>query len=62
MASPDAARELRIDFPGMVRGSVKHLSWADWFARFDTAGLAFRFLDKTLTDGGSNFYHLVAAQ
>ena len=36
---------IRLDFPGYTGAdSLEHISWDDWFDKFDESGLARRFL------------------
>jgi hypothetical protein len=54
---------LRIDFPGFSgEESLQHISWDDWFEKFDERGLA--LLHQEMTAGGaqSNFNKLVSRE
>jgi hypothetical protein len=53
VGTADASTELGIDFsPNPVDDGIKHVSWADWFAQFEHADLAFR-TDAVETDDES---------
>jgi hypothetical protein len=54
---------LRIDFPGFSgEGSLKPLSWDDFFERFDQANLAFLYQDATTSGRRSRFNKFVARE
>ena len=51
---------LRIDFPGFSgEGSLRKISWDDWFEKFDESNLAFLYVDETLQGDCSRFFKLV---
>jgi hypothetical protein len=54
---------LRIDFPGgSGEDELKHVSWDEWFGKFDASGVAFLY-QKEKTDGDdSTFFKLVSAK
>lgn len=54
---------IRIDFPGFSgEGSLRRISWDEWFQKFDEAGLAFVYEEQTPTGQRSNFNELVARE
>ena len=56
-AEPD---ELEIDFPpGAGADSVEHISWEEWFAKFDEQDLCFLYQEEMATGDESNFFKLV---
>jgi len=51
---------LRIDFPGYSgEGSLKPVSWDEWFQIFDERGVEFLYQDKTAGGKQSRFNKLV---
>jgi hypothetical protein len=51
---------LRIDFPGGAgEDSLEHVSWDDWFRKFDESGLAFLYQEEKAGGEGSTFFKLV---
>jgi hypothetical protein len=51
---------LRIDFPGFTgKGTLKPISWDQWFRIFDERDLAFLCQDKTSDGKISRFFKLV---
>jgi hypothetical protein len=51
---------LRIDFPGGAdEQSLEHISWDEWFQKFDEQGLAFLYQDEKASGEGSTFFKLV---
>jgi hypothetical protein len=51
---------LRIDFPGGAgEDQLEHISWDDWFAKFDENGLAFLYQEKKASGEDSTFFKLV---
>ena len=51
---------LRIDFPGFSgAGSLKPISWDDWFDTFDESILAFLYQEKTVDGKQSRFFKLI---
>jgi hypothetical protein len=51
---------LRIDFPGYSgEGSLKPISWDEWFQKFGESRLAFLYQDKTKDGKPSRFFKLV---
>ncbi|HET8600960.1 MAG TPA: hypothetical protein VFL99_11595 [Segeticoccus sp.] len=51
---------LRIDFPGGTgEGELEHLSWDDWFEKFDDNELAFLYQEKKSSGEDSTFFKLV---
>jgi|ERR1051326_574452 hypothetical protein len=54
---------LRIDFPGYSgEESLQHVSWADWFKKFDERKLALLFQEKTAGGAESNFNKIVSRE
>jgi hypothetical protein len=57
----DEAGILRIDFPGGAgEDQLAHISWEDWFAKFDEKKLAFLYQDEKASGEGSTFFELVS--
>ena len=55
-AGDDAAGILRIDFPGRGEDQeLEHVSWDEFFAKFDESDLTFLYQDKTSDGGISRF-------
>jgi len=51
---------LRIDFPGYSgKGTLKRISWDEWFRKFDESNLSFLYQDKTAGGKTSRFFKLV---
>ena len=51
---------LRIDFPGGAgEESLEHISWDDWFAKFDQSDLAFLYQESKASGEDSTFFKLV---
>ena len=58
--SSDEAGVLRIDFPGGAGDErLEHVSWEDWFAKFDESQLAFLYQKKKADGGDSTFFKLI---
>lgn len=56
----DEAGVLRIDFPGGAgKESLEHISWDDWFEKFDENKLAFLYQSKKASGEDSTFFKLV---
>ncbi|HWT94000.1 MAG TPA: hypothetical protein VN238_13435 [Solirubrobacteraceae bacterium] len=56
----DDAGILRIDFPGGAgEDQLEHLSWDDWFAKFEDSGLAFLYQEQKASGEDSTFFKLV---
>jgi hypothetical protein len=52
---------LRIDFPGGAgEESLEHISWDDWFAKFDENKLAFLYQSRKASGEPSTFFKLVS--
>jgi hypothetical protein len=46
-SAPDGPQgALRIEIPGQEEEFIEHLSWDEWFHRFDARGLAFCYEDE----------------
>jgi hypothetical protein len=51
---------LRIDFPGGAgEDELKHISWDDWFQKFDASGVAFLYQSEKADGDDSTFFKLV---
>ncbi len=58
--SGDEPGVLRIDFPGGAgEDQLEHISWDDWFAKFDANELAFLYQDTKASGEDSTFFKLV---
>lgn len=54
---------LRLDFPGYSgQDSLEHISWEDWFQKFDERKLALLHQDETAGGAKSNFNKLVSRE
>lgn len=54
---------LRLDFPGYSgQDSLEHISWDEWFDKFDERGLALLHQDKTARGQKSNFNKLISRE
>jgi hypothetical protein len=52
---------LRIDMPGYGgEGSLEHISWDEWFDKFDREDLAFVYQETTKDGAPSNFNKIVS--
>ena len=57
----DEAGVLRIDFPGYSgAGSLEHISWDEFFQKFDEKHLAFLYQEHTSSGEESRFFKLVS--
>jgi hypothetical protein len=51
---------LRIDLPGGAgEESLEHVSWDEWFEKFDEKQLAFLYQDEKASGEGSTFFKLI---
>jgi hypothetical protein len=51
---------LRIDFPGGTgEDELEHISWDEWFRKFDESGLAFLYQERKSGGEDSTFFKLV---
>ena len=51
---------LRIDFPaGTGEDQLEHISWDDWFQKFDDVGLSFLYQEQKSSGEDSTFFKLV---
>lgn len=58
--SADDPGILRIDFPGGTGEDVlDHISWDDWFDKFDENDLVFLYQEEKAGGEGSTFFKLV---
>jgi len=54
---------IRLDFPGYSGDqSLEHISWDEWFQKFDESNLALLHQDTLATGGKSNFNKLIARE
>ena len=52
---------LRIDFPGGAgTDDLDHISWEDWFAKFEEENLAFLYQKQKASGEDSTFFKLVS--
>ena len=57
----DAAGVLRIDFPGGAgEDQLEHISWDEWFEKFDGEKLAFLYQERKASGEDSTFFKLVS--
>lgn len=57
----DEAGVLRIDFPGGAgEDQLEHISWEDWFAKFEDQKLAFLYQQQKADGSDSTFFKLVS--
>lgn len=57
----DPAGVLRVDFPGgSGTDDLEHISWEDWFTKFDDEDLAFLYQDQKADGEDSTFFKIVA--
>lgn len=51
---------LRIDFPGGTGDEeLEHISWDEWFEKFDRENLAFLYQEQKASGEDSTFFKLV---
>ncbi len=54
---------LRIDFPGYSgEQTLEHISWDEWYEKFDDNNLTFLYQDKTKGGKESRFFKLVCME
>jgi len=59
-ASKGEVSVLRIDFPGGAgEEDLEQISWDDWFAKFDSSGLALLYQERKADGSESTFNKLV---
>ena len=59
----DDAGVLRIDFPGYTgEDSLEHISWDEFFEKFDEKHLAFLYQEETSNGSESRFFKLVSRE
>jgi hypothetical protein len=59
-ARGDTACVLRIDFPAYTgEGTLKPISWNEWFKEFDQNNLAFLYQERTADGKQTRFYKLI---
>ncbi len=57
----DDSGVLRIDFPGgSGEDELEHISWEEWFQKFDDNGLAFLYQQEKADGEDSTFFKLVS--
>jgi hypothetical protein len=57
----DGAGVLRIDFPGGAgEDQLEHISWDEWFEKFDGEKLAFLYQEQKASGEDSTFFKLVS--
>ena len=57
----DEAGVLRIDFPGGAgEDQLEHISWNEWFEKFDENQLAFLYQEEKASGEDSTFFKLVS--
>jgi hypothetical protein len=57
----EGAGVLRIDFPGGAgEDQLEHISWDEWFEKFDENGLAFLYQQEKASGEDSTFFKLVS--
>lgn len=49
---------MRFDFPGYDGEDLEHVSWEEWFERFDERGLRFIYQEHKKDGSQSNFFQL----
>lgn len=60
-ADGDELGVLRIDFPGgSGEKDLEHVSWDDWFAKFDQEGLALLYQEQHADGSDSTFFKIVS--
>jgi hypothetical protein len=51
---------LRIDFPGGTgEEKLEHISWDEWFRKFDESNLAFLYQEEKASGEDSTFFKLI---
>lgn len=59
----ECAGLLRIDFPGYSgEESLEHISWNEFFEKFEESNLAFLYQEETKGGGTSRFFKLVSRE
>jgi hypothetical protein len=59
----DEAGVLRIDFPGGAgTDQLEHISWDDWFQKFEESNLAFLYQEEKASGEDSTFFKLVSRE
>jgi hypothetical protein len=59
----EKATRICLDFPeDHANGSLKKISWDDWFKQFETAGLALLYQEHTANGERSNFHKVVSRE
>lgn len=58
-ASGDDIGILRIDFPGGSDDALEHVSWDQWFEKFDQSKLAFLYQSEKTSGEDSTFFKFV---
>ncbi|HTL11531.1 MAG TPA: hypothetical protein VL588_03535 [Bdellovibrionota bacterium] len=53
---------IRLDFPGNSSPTLEHISWEQWFEKFDENDLALLYQETTSTGQKSNFSKLIHSE
>ena len=57
----DEAGVLRIDFPGGAgTDELEHISWEEWFEKFEAENLAFLYQERKSSGEDSTFFKLLS--
>jgi len=57
----DGAGVLRVDFPGGAgEDQLEHISWDEWFRKFDESNLEFLYQEQKASGEDSTFFKLVS--
>ena len=57
----EEAGVLRIDFPGGAgTDELEHISWDEWFEKFEAENLAFLYQERKASGEDSTFFRLVS--
>ena len=60
-AEGDDPGVLRIDFPGGAgEDELEHISWDEWFQKFESERLAFLYQEQKVSGEDSTFFKLVS--
>lgn len=53
---------IRLDFPGYSGQNLEHISWDDWFKKFDDSDLALLYQETTANGEKSNFNKIISCE